>query len=308
MQGRLRAQPAAVLFLSLLFIAGCAKKEEAPQPQWSNDKPVIHQSIQQLGKQQQQFRADLAKQRYTIDTLQQQIVDLVKKNRLQQAQIRAISQRIEKLHGKKRAHAAPRSVAPQTSEAARRPTAPATTHAASAPAKAAPPTPSSPTATTVAPPAVKIDNAARAQAEKNAYSSAYLALKSGRFEEAGKAFNAFLDHYPQGQYVDQAWYWLGETRYAQGLADAALNAFKYVADHYPKSVKHAAALLKLGQIAESLSNWPMATTAYQRLMHDHPDANSAGLAREALSRLQKQHPQPTHQPAAAPQPNPEPKS
>ncbi len=128
--------------------------------------------------------------------------------------------------------------------------------------------------------------AATAETEKNAYTAAYLALKSGRFDEASKGFNEQLDLYPDGEYADQAWYWLGETRYAQQAYGMASNAFKYVINNYPKSVKHDAALLKLGQVSQVLNHNHDAIKYYKRLINEYGDSKSAEQAREALVRMQ----------------------
>jgi tol-pal system protein YbgF len=128
--------------------------------------------------------------------------------------------------------------------------------------------------------------AATVETEKNAYTAAYLALKSGRFDEASKGFNEQLDLYPDGEYADQAWYWLGETRHAQQAYDMASHAFKYVINNYPKSVKHDAALLKLGQVSQVLNRNNDAIKYYNRLINEYGDSKSAEQAREALARMQ----------------------
>lgn len=123
--------------------------------------------------------------------------------------------------------------------------------------------------------------------EKNTYTAAYLAYKSGRLDEAAKGFNKQLDLYPKGEYVDQAWYWLGETRYAQHGYTLAMNAFKHIADHYPESGKHAAALLKLGKILQSLERDREAKKYYARLINEHADSEAAEQARAALAAYKK---------------------
>lgn len=42
--------------------------------------------------------------------------------------------------------------------------------------------------------------------EKNAYTAAYLALKSGRYDEASKGFESVVKEFPAGEYTDQAYY------------------------------------------------------------------------------------------------------
>ncbi len=125
--------------------------------------------------------------------------------------------------------------------------------------------------------------AQRAEAEKNAYTSAYLALKSGRHEEASKAFKEQLKAFPEGEYTDQAWYWLGESQYAQQLQKPAIASFKQVIDKFPASVKHAAALLRLGQIYQSTQQPKLASRYFNRLIKEHADSTAAEQARSALA-------------------------
>lgn len=122
--------------------------------------------------------------------------------------------------------------------------------------------------------------------EKNLYTAAYLALKSERFEEAAKAFNDQLDLFPDGEYADQAWYWLGETRLAQNLHEGAQHAFKYVVNNHPKSAKRAMAMLRLGQISKGSGEKRAAISYYTRLIKEYPDHTAAEQARLAVVALQ----------------------
>ena len=256
--------PVAVLLLCSAALAGCAKEE--PGAIWDQDKPDVLEAITDIkasqGKAENLTQLEIIK-------LNKRLNDAEKVSRTQQAQIDALTARIERLHRKKRVVAKP--AANQVTKTKHRTTA----------VKA-------PVAPVVAPTPVSIvDRAALAEAEKNTYTAAYLALKSGRFEEAAKAFNKQLDSYPEGEYADQAWYWLGEARLAQhSQQESALHAFKYVADHYPQSVKHASALLKLGQLSEMSSDKGAAVAYYSRLIKEHADSTLAEQARSALAELQ----------------------
>ncbi len=126
-----------------------------------------------------------------------------------------------------------------------------------------------------------------AEAEKNSYTAAYLALKSGHYKESSQAFRLLLEQYPKGEYADQAWYWLGESSYAQHDNDKAIKAFKYVATHYLNSVKHAAALFKLGQVLQSLNRHKEAAGFYTQLINKHGDSSIAEQARAALAEIRK---------------------
>jgi len=127
----------------------------------------------------------------------------------------------------------------------------------------------------------------RGEEEKNHYTAAYLALKSGRYKEATRGFRSLLKTFPKGEYANQAWYWLGESYYAQHNLKQAIHAFETIAKHYPKSAKHAAALLKLGLAYQDASRMRDARVTLQRLIQEHSDSAAAEQARSQLRLMQK---------------------
>jgi len=275
MMRRPLVQPVAVIFLCALALSACAndKKKISLEQVWAQDKQQFNTSLEQVKNDQLQAEQSLLQQADALADAQKKIAELEQSNQSLQAQLKAVSSRMERLHRKKKTKARKPVVSTP------KPIAKTEPKQRTTPVKALPP----------ALPAVaapKVDAAAQAEAEKNTYTSAYLALKSGRYDEAANGFNKQLDLYPDGEYADQAWYWLGETRLAQNGNDRALNAFKYVADHFPNSVKHAAALLKLGQISEAQNHYKQSALFYKRLIHDHVDSPLAEQAREALGRTQ----------------------
>jgi len=270
---RLAVQPLAVICLCAITLSACAS-DKTNKIVWQQDKPQIQASIALL-QHEQQTSADTAQQQMlAIEALQEKVAKLEELNHQRLISMENLSNHVEELHRIKRKTAQPSKITVKAAIVAKA--------AIKQPVPIVKPQPVTPIAP---PPTPKVDLVALAEAEKNAYTAAYLALKSGRFDEASIAFNKQLDLYPRGEYTDQAWYWLGETRLAQGDDNKALNAFKYVADHYPKSVKHAAALLKLGQLAQNQNHYSNAKTYYQRLIQDHADSGLAEQARSALSNL-----------------------
>jgi len=126
--------------------------------------------------------------------------------------------------------------------------------------------------------------------EKNSYTAAYLALKSGRYDKATQGFQHLLKQFPKGEYADQAWYWLGESYYAQHNIKQTIRAFETVVRHYPKSAKHAAALLKLGLAYQDAARVKNAKDTLQRLIREHPDSAAAEQARRQLKSISKKKP------------------
>lgn len=122
-------------------------------------------------------------------------------------------------------------------------------------------------------------------AEKNDYTAAYLALKSGRYDEAIGLFQTFLNVYPSGEYADQAYYWLGESLLAKGDFLPAVEAFNTLTQTYAKSSKYQAGLLKLGIAYQQANRLGDAKAVLQRLINEDPDSKAAEHARSRLSAL-----------------------
>lgn len=273
--------PVAVSLLCLVAFTGCANDRKIT---WEQDKPAYTASLHDLQTQQQQLTEANRQQDEAMAELKEKLSEielLTQLSQLQQAQIQALSAQIDALQKHRTAvltkEAVPVAAAPRAPIRKEQPHRTSPVEAPTVPVVSEPPA---------------VDAAAQAEAEKNAYTAAYLALKSGRYDEASKGFNKQLDIYPNGEYADQAWYWLGETRLAQGENDNAVSAFKFVADHYPNSVKHGAALFKLAQVFAASNHADRAAEYYRKLINDHADSAMAEQARSALKVLEQQTPAP----------------
>ncbi len=119
----------------------------------------------------------------------------------------------------------------------------------------------------------------RAQAD---YQKAFNLLKQANYDQAVKAFNEYLEKYPDSEYADNAQYWLGETFYVTGKYDNAINAYQTLIDNYPESRKVAHGMLKLGFSYQELGNLPEAKKRLEELKTRYPGSTAARLADERL--------------------------
>jgi len=124
--------------------------------------------------------------------------------------------------------------------------------------------------------------AATPASEQQAYEQAFDALKALRYSESAGLFSDFLQQYPDSDLAPNANYWLGESYYASGNYDLALNAFNTVLEQHPNSSKAADALLKIGYTYYEQQEWNQARAALEQVKLQH--AGSA-LERLADSRL-----------------------
>lgn len=169
-----------------------------------------------------------------------------------------------------------------------------------APAAAAPPPPvnappvsppstasteSTPSTTPPPPPAAP---AAPSPQDKAAYEQSFANLQGGRFSQAITGFKTLLKTSPQGQYADNAQYWLGESYYATRDFPAALAAFSQVVDNYPDSAKRSHALLKLGYVHYEMNNKPMARQVLEQVSKTYPGTATARMAEERLQKMRQE--------------------
>lgn len=123
------------------------------------------------------------------------------------------------------------------------------------------------------------------QEEENAYLAAFDKLKAAGYDDAIAGFKDQLARWPQGQYADNAWYWMGESYYVKRNYDAALEAFRSLLDKFPSSPKAPDALLKVGMAQAEKKQTAEARATLQKVVSDYPNTNAASLARQRLDQL-----------------------
>lgn len=125
-------------------------------------------------------------------------------------------------------------------------------------------------------------------AEKQAYRIAFDLLKQRRYEDAIRAFEDLLARYPNGEFADNARYWLGEANYVKRDYSAALTQFQRVLASYPLSPKVPASMLKIGYIHYDQSDWQRARATLQDVAKKFPDTTEARLAESRLERMSRE--------------------
>lgn len=124
--------------------------------------------------------------------------------------------------------------------------------------------------------------------ERKVYNKAFDLLKEGRYEQSIKAFQGFMDLYPQSSYADNAQYWLGEANYVSRKYKVAVEEFSKVIKLFPSSPKVSGAMLKLGFAYYELSDWKRARQTLQKVLKHYPVDTSARLAGTRLQRMQSE--------------------
>lgn len=125
-----------------------------------------------------------------------------------------------------------------------------------------------------------------AAAERTEYDAAFTALKEGQYADASRQFAAFVRKYPNGEFVDNATYWLGESYYVTQNYKIALDTFQQLLSRFPSSGKAADALLKVGYCHHELGDSRKAAETLRGVIQRYPDTPVARLAQSRLRALE----------------------
>lgn len=113
--------------------------------------------------------------------------------------------------------------------------------------------------------------------EKQRYDIALAALKSNDIKVAAEKFVEFIEDYPKGQFLSNAYFWYGETFLKQKIYDKAALQFLKSYKIAPRGAKSSDSLLKLADSLKELKKTSDACAMLHKLEEEFPDRNMASI-------------------------------
>lgn len=123
---------------------------------------------------------------------------------------------------------------------------------------------------------------------QSAYQSAYDDIKNKNYNNATKNMSLYLQQYPNDHNAVNAHYWLGELYLLQGQPTQAATEFNTVITQFPKNLKTADSMLKLGFAYADMHKWQQARSQLQLVQQQFSGTSTASLASERLQELKLQ--------------------
>ncbi len=119
------------------------------------------------------------------------------------------------------------------------------------------------------------------------YMSAKAKVDSKEFNAAIAEFSLYLEFFPDGKYVPQAHYWMGELYMSLPVPelDNAQRSFETVIKNFPTHAKVPDSLYKLGMLQKQKNNKVAAKQNFERILKEFPQSASANLAKTQLESL-----------------------
>lgn len=129
------------------------------------------------------------------------------------------------------------------------------------------------------------------------YQKAFDLIKHKQFDKAKIKLNNLLEGFPQGKYLVNAHYWLGEILMFEWQSDKAKTElllqsqqeFILITKEFPHLTKCADALLKLGLIEIELQNFPQARQYLNEVLEKFEDSPAARIAGIKIKSLINKH-------------------
>ncbi|MDD2773616.1 MAG: tetratricopeptide repeat protein [Elusimicrobiales bacterium] len=127
------------------------------------------------------------------------------------------------------------------------------------------------------------DETARALLPSKVYGDAYALLLKKNYERAAQGFSVYLEKFPNGEFVESAYYYMGDAYWSLGGWKDSAVAYATMLQKFPASqftpaarLRYAQCLLKLGGDKKE------AQTYLQSIVRDYPDSQQARLAQDYL--------------------------
>ncbi|HZR02735.1 MAG TPA: tol-pal system protein YbgF [Burkholderiales bacterium] len=164
------------------------------------------------------------------------------------------------------------------------PLPPVSTAAPAVPAPTPPTVPSTPSVQKPTP-AGAASSGTESAAARRAYDAALNTYRSGDYQGAITAFDAFVKRYPRDALAPNAQYWIGDAWFNLRDFRAAAAAQQALVNNYPDSPKVSDALLNLSSAQLALGENANARKTLEDLVARFPQSEAAEKARQRLAKF-----------------------
>lgn len=124
-----------------------------------------------------------------------------------------------------------------------------------------------------------------ARSESRSYEAALTLFRSGDYNAAVSAFQAFLGDFPSGALASNALYWLGLAHASLGDYGSAVQAYQKLVNDFPASSKVPDAMLSLARARIQMGETAAAQSLLEQLVARFPQSRAAENARKLLTTL-----------------------
>jgi len=117
------------------------------------------------------------------------------------------------------------------------------------------------------------------------YNAAVRAFNRGNIGVARRAFNEFLQRYPNHSLAPDAHFYLADLMVQEDRLDEAISAFLRIPELYPTADKVPDSIYRVGVIYIAMEEYEDAREYLERVVSSYPNSGAAVLAQERLAEI-----------------------
>jgi tol-pal system protein YbgF len=123
------------------------------------------------------------------------------------------------------------------------------------------------------------------QEEFSLWSNTIKLIDNSRYSEASENLRLLILSYPEGAYVADSYFWLGEIYYLQEMYEDASETYQSLISNFPNHERVSVSLFKLGLISLKLENMNQAIAFFDRVILNYPKSGAAVLSEQELLKI-----------------------
>ena len=123
------------------------------------------------------------------------------------------------------------------------------------------------------------------QEEFDLWSNTIKLIDNSRYSEASENLRLLILSYPEGSYVTDSYFWLGEIYYLQEMYEDASETYQSLIANFPNHERVPVSLFKLGLISIKIENIDQAIAFFDRVILNYPKSGAAVLSEQELLKI-----------------------
>ena len=112
-------------------------------------------------------------------------------------------------------------------------------------------------------------------------------IDNSRYSEAAENLRFLILSYPNGAYLVDSYFWLGEIYFLQEMNEDAYETYFSLINNFPDHERVSTSLYKLGLISIKLEKNEEAIAFFERVILNYPNSGSSVLSEQELIKLKK---------------------
>ena len=112
-------------------------------------------------------------------------------------------------------------------------------------------------------------------------------IDNSRYSEAAENLRFLILSYPNGAYLVDSYFWLGEIYFLQEMNEDAYETYLSLINNFPDHERVSTSLYKLGLISIKLEKNEEAIAFFERVILNYPNSGSSVLSEQELIKLKK---------------------